>query len=624
MCGICGLFGKFDRERIGAMTDSLSHRGPDDKGIFLEPSHSIALGHRRLSIIDLEGGAQPIYNEDNSVVVVFNGEIYNYIELREELKRKGHKFSTNSDTETILHLYEEEKESFPEKLNGCFAIALYDLNLRKLFLVRDRLGIRPLYYHYNEDGLIFASEPKALFESGYVEKKINNNSLASFLRFRYVPGPNSIFDGIKKLLPGHMISITQGDLKPKIEAYWNIDNISSIQLSDNESIDRFEELLLDSVKIRMRSDVPVSAFLSGGLDSSLIVRLMSEFGQVYRAYSIGFHLSIDENKTAKEFSARLGIPHRDIYVEKDAYKDLPRVVGRMDEPVGDVIILPTHTLAESVSREAKVVMTGEGADEVWGGYLHHYALHYLNEYSRRNPGWFINGAKIISRLPVRALSSIFPYPAELGKKGKEKLERLLQLAQRPKDAYLLFASFCPDKDLMSLLGRTSNQYPPFFGRLNQAEHSILNRILSVERRAWLPDYTLCKQDTLTMANSLEGRVPYLDHRIVEFAAGLEDKQKIRRFRSKYLLRKVAERYIGRDIAWRAKKAFYIPTEQCFGTDYSSMSVEYFDPIFVKNQGVFDPESFSKIISQDEKEILNNKLKNTLLIFQMWYKHQFCG
>ncbi len=623
MCGICGFLGRFDRERIGPMTDALSHRGPDDRGIFVEPSQGIALGHRRLSIIDLAGGSQPIYNEDESVVVVFNGEIYNYIELREELRRKGHIFRTNSDTETIVHLYEEDGDRFPERLNGCFAIALYDRRLRRLYLVRDRLGIRPVYYWRGSDGFIFGSEPKALFASGCVPKELDRESLASFLRLRYVPGPRSLFAGLKKLPPGHFLCVTSPDASPELKCYWNIDETPIAPRSDDDCVEAFDDLLRDAVRLRMRSDVPVSAFLSGGLDSSLVVRLMAEFGTVYRTYSIGFRLPIDENALARSLSSRLGIPHRDIFVEKNGHRDLPRVVGRMDEPVGDVIILPTHTLAEEVSREAKVVMTGEGADEVWAGYLHHFTLHYLNDAARRRPSALLAGSGLASRLPLKALSAIFPYPAELGAKGREKLVKLLAQAQRPREAYLLFATFATSDQAARLLGLARPPaLPPVYDRLNDAERSILARILAVERRSWLPDYTLCKQDTLTMANSLEGRVPFLDHRIVEFAASLPDDQKVRMFRAKYLLRKVAAKYVGRETAWRKKKAFYIPTEQVFGDEYERMAEERFTEETIRRHGVFEPEAFREIVSGAGREILDNKLRNNLMIFQMWYERNF--
>ncbi len=622
MCGVTGLFGSFDLERIDAMTACLSHRGPDEQGFFREPGSGLALGHRRLSIIDLAGGTQPIFNEDSSVVVLFNGEIYNYVELREDLRKRGHVFRTESDTETIVHLYEEMGDGFPQKLNGDFAIALYDRKLRKLFVVRDRLGIRPVYYATTKEGFLFGSEPKAIFRSGYLPKNIDRIALGDYLRLRYTPGPRTLFDGVRKLLPGHILEISaDAPAFPKLTEWWNPDAIAPRARSDKSLVDEFDALLDDAVRIRMRSDVPVSAFLSGGLDSSLIVRLMARHGGVHRAYSIGFHLDIDENAQARSMAHSMGIDHSDIYVEPDGYRDLPRVAGRMDDPVGDIIILPTHTLAEHVSREGKVVLTGDGADEVWGGYLHHFVLHYLHGASRRAPGAINLGAGMARMAPLAALNALFPYPAALGEKGRGKLLKLLEQSQRPRDAYLSFTTFAGYEDVFRLLGDAS-RFPPVFRDLNDTSETILRRIFRAERRSWLPDCTLLKQDTLAMANSLEGRIPLLDHRIVEFAASLEDKAKIRMFRSKWLLRKIAERHLGKEIAWRKKKAFYIPTERCFDSGFARFHEEYFDEDRIRAEGVFDPAAFRSIVHQGGAEILDNKLRNNLLIFQMWRQAQF--
>ncbi len=620
MCGIAGLVADgpgLDLGLIDAMTASLRHRGPDDDGFFRAPDHGIALGQRRLSIIDLAGGRQPIFNEDESVVVVFNGEIYNYVELRAELEARGHRFATHSDTVVIVHLNEDLGDDFPTRLNGDFAIALYDRQRRRLVLARDRLGIRPLVWAETSRGFAFGSEPKAVLASGLVERSLDRDALASWIRLRYTPGPRTLFAGISKLPPG-FLGVREDGKRLELKAYWDIDGIEPRERPDREVEDELDELLSDAVRIRLRSDVPVAAFLSGGLDSSLIVKLAADHGNVHRAYSVGFNLAIDENAAARAFAAERGIPHEDIYVARDAWKDLPRIVGRMDDPIGDVIILPTHRLAEEASRSVKVVLTGEGADEIWGGYLHHYALHYLVGAARRSPG-AVRVAETLARLaPVGLLSALFPYPAALGRKGKEKLVSALAAAQRPRDAYQLFATFLAADGASRLLGTPGAvQLPPTFDALADSSRSMLRRILAVERRAWLPDYTLAKQDTLSMANSLEARVPFLDHRIVELAAGLPDHQKVRMGRAKHLLRRVAARHIDPAVAWRKKKAFYIPTEQSFDEGFLAFRNELFDPARIRRQGLFDPEAFSSLTNTTSGEILDHKLQNTLLILQVW-------
>jgi len=626
MCGICGIFGKHERRVIKPMTESLKHRGPDDFGFFYHRD-LLTLGQRRLSIIDLSTGRQPIYNEDKSVAVVFNGEIYNYKELRPPLEKKGHKFYTNTDTEVIVHLYEEYGEEFVQQLNGDFAIALFDSRIETLYLVRDRFGIRSIYYHSSDSAFIFGSEIKAVLASGMVEKTLNLEALNYYLTLRYVPDEHCLFAGISKIRPGTMLKLTSEGVEEK--PYYSLKYSEDNTTSEQELTEEFESLLLDSVKLRMRSDVPVGAFLSGGIDSSVIVGMARTFTEQLNTFSVGFRTAMDENKDARRVSAYLGSTHHDIYVKEDDYTEIAGIVKRMDEPIGDFILLPTYFLNKCASEKVKVVLTGEGADEILGGYLHHLILNRIWDYRKVFSKSLTAGLRLgVRGIPPKLLNLFFPYPAFLGKTGKERLLGLLKNLDRILPSYLSFAGLFSAADRREMLNPwyyrdTSFEHLLSHCPLEAAQRFRLNTVIDIDMNAWLPDYTLLKQDRLTMMNSIEGRVPFLDHRLVEFCARLPDKMKNNFMRTKYILRQASKKYVPREVTTRKKQAFYIPTEEVFDSGYRSFIHSYLFDQGLIDAGIFNREYLETLMKNyGSREIIVNKRLNTILIFSIWFKEVF--
>lgn len=628
MCGICGFVGyPEEKDLLGTMLSTLVHRGPDDNGTYIQPG--IALGHTRLSIIDLTTGHQPIHNEDNTLWIVFNGEIYNYLELREDLIKKGHRFYTQSDTEVIIHLYEEEGEDFVKHLNGEFAIALWDVPRQKLVLARDRLGIRPLYYYSKGELFLFGSEIKALIATGIVDKKLDYNALDRYITLRYVPGKDTLFRGLYKLPPASLLVYQETGFR--ISSYWRLDYHPKIA-PPRELEEEFYHLLEDSVRRRLMSEVPLGALLSGGLDSSTIVALMARHShEPVRTFSIGFGTDIDELEEARAMANHLGCEHQELIVKKQDYQLLPKILWHMDEPLGDAIIIPTYILAEATARRVKVVLTGEGADEILGGYVHQLTMHLGHGYGRLVPEYiqYLN-LNLLKLLPLKILERLFPYPAKLGVKGKTKFLNYLSHLQKKGLAYLDLAGlFSPEEkqelftpDFLDLL---RNQEPLekeldlYLNNPNIDTH-FLNRVIELDLNHWLPNYTLFKQDRLTMAHSLEGRVPFLDHRLVEFCAHVPASLKLQGLTTKYLLRKAAERLLPEKTAWGKKKSFYIPTEKCFDEKFSNFLHEILDPSAIRKRGIFNWRYIERLLYPTRSlEFLDNKRLMTLLILELWFK-----
>ncbi|MEE9584235.1 MAG: asparagine synthase (glutamine-hydrolyzing), partial [Candidatus Brocadiales bacterium] len=451
MCGICGFVGHPEEKGLlSSMQSTLVHRGPDDNGTYVQPG--IALGHTRLSIIDLATGHQPIHNEDNTLWIVFNGEIYNYLDLREDLVKKGHQFYTKSDTEVIIHLYEEEGEDFVRHLNGEFAIALWDVPRQRLLLARDRLGIRPLYYYSSGGLFLFASEIKALLVTGRIEKQFNHLALGDYLTLRYVPGNDTLFQGVRKVPPASILIYEKSGFN--ISSYWGLSYQPKMR-SHEELEEGFCSLLEDSVKRRMMSEVPLGAFLSGGVDSSVIVALMTRYSsEPVKTFSIGFGTDIDELDEAKVIADYLGCDHEELVTGKQDYTLLPKIVRQMDEPLGDAIIIPTYLLAQATARKVKVVLTGEGADEVLGGYVHQLTMHFGDKYNNAIPGYLQDANLALLRfLPPSVLERFFPYPARLGVKGKTKLLNYLSHLKSASRAYLDLAGLFSDQEKEELFTR---------------------------------------------------------------------------------------------------------------------------------------------------------------------------
>lgn len=564
MCGIAGIIGSSDTQLMERMLATIAHRGPDDSGIerFDEVGHreGSVLGHRRLSIIDLSTkGKQPMSNEDGTLWVVFNGEIYNFAELRQELEQAGHVFRSHTDTEVILHGYEQWGASCVERFNGMFAFGLLDTRRGELLLVRDRLGIKPLFYAHLADRFLFASECKAILEDPRLSREVCPQALDLYLALGYVPGPRSIFKNIKKLQPGHMLFLREGQVR--IERYWELPSPRPVQQTYDEQVDEFQSLLSTATRDRMVADVPLGNFLSGGLDSSVVTALMAghlDAGRKPQTFCVGYdhHESRhDESGFASMVADHVGTDHRKVVCSDEyAIESLPRLVWHMDEPVAEDLLSPYARLCEFAREHVTVVLSGEGADEFLYGYRY-YCLDTL----RRRTG--------LVPKPIRAAGS-----ALLGKIGSRDNLRLRAMLCCLKSSAL--DSFAEWSTLFSQSERRSLYGDAFGGSL--AATGVADEFAAViddgslrgtdfapamDARYRMVDYILSRTDRLSMAVGLEARVPFLDHRIVEFLARVPVDHKIRGFEGKQLLRSVGGRLLPDEIVHRRKKPFGAPVKE---------------------------------------------------------------
>ncbi len=565
MCGICGIYKpdgmKINPRLIEDMYQTMQHRGPDDQGLYVD--ENIALGMRRLSIIDLHGGAQPIYNEDRTVAIILNGEIYNFHELRMELINKGHLFKTKSDTETVVHLYEEYGINCLNYLRGMFAFAIWDARLKRLFIARDRIGIKPLYYALINGFFIFASEMKAILQfmkKNYsFNKEIDYTALNHYLLFQYIPGPRTIFKKIKKLLPGNYIIYGSEYDSLKINSYWQLP-YPKVNKGGKESyyIEKLDALLEESIKLRLISDVPLGVFLSGGIDSSTIVAKVCQLkNQKLKTFSIGFkdQPSYDETKYARQVSSIMRTDHYELLLDGNSIEYLPKLIWHLDEPFADRAALPTFLLSKLAREHVTVALSGEGGDEMFGGYRRYIVL-YLAEKFHFLPSWLRNTASILMPkfLQLFNLSSYFdriaqPFISEnyLGKQSNLNEHQIQELCSY---------------ELMQLLSSSPmesdrNEHPLNLLNLSKSS-SLLGSAIYFDTRVWLPDNLLTKVDRMSMAVSLEARVPYLDHKLVEFAFSAPLNLKINNLRTKYIFKKVSSKLLPKKIVYRRKQPFNVP------------------------------------------------------------------
>jgi asparagine synthase (glutamine-hydrolysing) len=565
MCGIVGIVhpegkGQVDPGILRAMNASLTHRGPDDEGYWV--NRNIGLGMRRLSIIDLEGGHQPISNETEDIWTVFNGEIYNFCELRQELIEKGHRFQTRSDTEVIVHLYEEEGEEFVQKLRGMFAIALWDGQSRKLLLCRDRLGIKPLHYWFRNGTLLFASEIKALLEVPEVSREISLSALSDYLSFLYIPTPKTIYQEIQKLPPGHRLRYEKGQVE--IEPYWDFSFELNHSLSEKEWSERLRETIAEAVKLHMISDVPVGAFLSGGVDSSTVVAWMSRESPVpVKTYSIGFpDERFNELPFAREVAKHCGAEHRERMTKADAFELLPKIISGFDEPFADFSAIPTYLVSEFAKEEVKVALSGDGGDELFGGYLWTRKEVWLEKY-RRLPAAVRKSIESVllkeNYRPLResgALSALQRFVYDAGLTPYESFARRATCFQPWMKRELLEPWVAEEVE------RESSEIVRSFFERNAAS-SVIDKFLYLDSKIYLPDDLLTKVDRMSMIHSLEVRVPLLDHKVVELASSIPFSLKMRGRTTKYILKKAMEGLLPEKILKQRKQGFALPLEPWF-------------------------------------------------------------
>jgi asparagine synthase (glutamine-hydrolysing) len=620
MCGICGIYQygpgePVSGESLRGMLSSIRHRGPDGEGLHLEPT--LGIGARRLSIIDVEGGGQPIYNEDGSIVVVFNGEIYNYRELARELKSRGHRFKTACDTEVIVHLYEEAGDDCVRMLSGMFAFAVWDSRQRRLLLARDRLGIKPLYYA-DQGRLVFGSEIKCLFHDSHVQPEPNLVALSNFLSLKYVPSPQTMFAGVAALPPGHLMTCDAGGVS--IRPYWDLSFASNADrhVREEEYTEKLSALLSECVQSQLVSDVPFGAFLSGGVDSSLVVALMSEcLSQPVRTYSIGYEgegEQCSELPYARLVAKRYRTDHHEIIVRAQDLVDLAeKIVWHFDQPIAEQAALPNYLLAKGAARDVKMVLTGEGGDELFAGY---------------------------ARYAGEKFSPLFRFVPQMAKSMTLAAAAHLPGLRRPK---LAFQAWCEPEEVNRLtkwfpllnsemksqlmseeLKRNLNGASPeqvFAQQLARADGAdVLSRMLYVDTKLFLPDALLARGDKASMAASLEARVPLLDHKLVEFAASLPSGLKLKGLARKYLLKKVARKFLPAGVIDRKKEGFPTPLGLWFRKEARQFLRETLSQSAVARRGLFNPKYVNKLLNDHDSNRGDYAgLLWALVQVELWYR-----
>jgi asparagine synthase (glutamine-hydrolysing) len=627
MCGICGIYyfeigRSVESQILNKMCNKLIHRGPDDEGYYLR--NNVGLGMRRLSIIDLETGHQPIFSEDKNKVVICNGEIYNFPLLRDELQHKGHRFQTKTDTETIVHLYEEQGHEFLKELNGIFALALYDENKNQLTLARDFVGVKPLYYYLDSDKLIFGSEIKAILAYEGLKKEIDAVALSQYITLGYVPSPKAIFRNIKKLPPAHLLVCDLSGVK--FSRYWQLNYITEADTSEKreekEYSDELLRLLKGTVRRQLVSDVPLGILLSGGVDSSGITALATEcLDKPLNTFSIGFRNKgyYDERQYARKIAKAFDTNHYEFEVESEIQEVLPQIVSYFDEPFADSSAIPTYYVSQLASRYVKVVLSGTGGDDILGGYRR-YISHKVAKHLYIFPTWVLK----LFLVPLKAarpsrISSFSEYilliKRFLDTAGLDDENRYFKImsifSQEEREKLFIERNYTSKDNLFSL----------YFHE--KAEDNFLNQALYVDLNTYLPDDLLVKEDRMTMAWSLEGRVPFLDKEIIEFAATLPPDLKLKRFTTKYILKSALSKVLPPQIVHRKKHGFAFPIEDLFRNHLKEMA---YYTLLSNNSGVskfFDLSYVKEIIEkhQDKRYDLSPQLW-TLLIFELWYEHLY--
>lgn len=620
MCGIAGIAtfrnNSIDRGTLERMVSVLRHRGPDDEGVYLSQENpqanlKVGLAHARLSIIDVEGGHQPMSNEDKTIWIVYNGEIYNFPELKKGLLEKGHRFATKSDTEALLHLYEEKGVDCLQDLRGMFAFCIWDAREERLFLARDRVGQKPLYYLHKDGVFLFASEIKSLLEHRIVTRELDIESLDSYLTYGYTPSPHTIFRGIKKLPPAHYAIYDKNGFK--IRQYWKLSYKSKNSLSLTESKERLYELLSEATRMRLISDVPLGAFLSGGVDSSCIVALMSKTSsKKVKTFSIGFdEKDFDELKYARFISERFGTKHKELIVKPKALDVLPKLAWHYDQPFGDSSCIPTYYVSKMTRKYVTVALNGDGGDELFAGYerykgvkLAHslryipkgllkigHGAGYFSAYGRRFFGGLIRNRDIEG-----AYISWLNYFDGGDKKAlySDKIKSVLKESR----ADIYFRNIVSESD---------------------AENPV-EKIINTDIRSYLPEDLLIKIDIATMANSLEGRSPFLDHKVMEFVATIPLEYKLKGLSSKYILKETFKEEIPLSFLNRKKRGFGVPVGRWFSNELKGFIRGMLLGERSLKKNLFSREYIKKLLDEHQRGRRDHTHRlYALLSFEMWHR-----
>jgi asparagine synthase (glutamine-hydrolysing) len=624
MCGICGIFNfsceaQVDGAELRAMNEQIIHRGPDEDGFYL--NGRIGMAMRRLSIVDLSGGQQPIANEDGTVWIVFNGEIYNYPELKEDLERRGHRFKTRSDTEAIIHAYEEYGLDCPTRLNGMFAFAIWDSRRERLFLGRDRVGKKPLYYFKDGERLVFGSELKSLLQAKNIPRRVSKRALDLYLTLEYIPAPFSIFENIFKLPAGHSLTMdANGQIA--IRQYWDL-RFHENGYHPQELEKGLVDLLQDAVKIRLMSDVPLGAFLSGGIDSSCVVALMARvMNEPVKTFSIGFEEgSYNELHYARQIARHFKTDHKEFIIRPNALELTEKLVKHLDEPLGDFSIFPTYLVSKMAREHVTVVLSGDGGDELFAGYDTYIADWTYRKYSK---------------IPAVVRNSLL-MPVTMKLPPTEKKKGLLNRAKRfvegtrfPEDLqHVRWMMFLDEEEKGRLYGEAMSEvrhqhlaYDFIRQHFTKADsQDYVNRQLYVDIKTYLCDDIMVKVDRMSMATSLEARAPFLDYRVVEYAATIPSVLKLRGTKTKYILKKAMAPLLPPEITKRGKEGFSIPIKNWLRHELRPMMLDVLSPSQIRRDGFFNADHVQKLVREHLQGRENHSHRLwALMVFSIWRDH----
>lgn len=620
MCGICGFVSNtaIDEALLRRMNNTMVHRGPDDEGYYV--NSNVGLAMRRLSIIDLSTGHQPIANEDETIWIVFNGEIYNFHDVRDDLVQRGHQFRTNTDTEAIVHAYEEYGDDCVSHLNGMFGFAIWDTRRQRLFIARDRLGVKPLYYAHIGNQLVFGSELKAVVENPVVPREVDYVALDHFLTLEYIPSPHSIFRNVRKLRPGHILIFEEGRVQTK--QYWNVPFEPRRNVNMRECVEELSELLRDAIRIRMIADVPLGAFLSGGIDSSTVVSFMSELSNIpVQTFSIGFgDPTYNELPYARMVAQHYGTDHYEEYLEPDVSSLALQLISHLDEPLGDFSILPTYLVSKVARQKVTVALSGDGGDEVFGGY-DTYVAQRMSRYYDWVP------APLRAKMLPALMEMVPPQSAKKGLVNKAK--RFVEGGRLPTSLqHTRWMMFLQEVDKAALYN------PGFHAAINGdnpiatmenyfTEVSHVDRLAQqqyVDIKTYLPDDIMAKVDRMSMAVSLESREPLLDYRIVEFAMNLPPEMRINGNTTKAILRQVMASRLPDAVLNKPKEGFSTPIKNWLKGPLKPMMLDLLDPASVKQRGYFEPATVARWVDDHLNDHVNHSHRLwSLMVFEQWQR-----
>ena len=626
MCGITGFVdfnGNSNIQTLKSMSDALLHRGPDDEGHEIINHHKtqIGFGFRRLAIIDLTAaGHQPMKSPDGRLTIIFNGEIYNHAELRTILESKGHSFKSHSDTEVILHSYMQWGISCIEKFTGMFAIALHDSHQEKLFLIRDRAGVKPLFWYFKNDLMLFGSELKVFHQHDAFKKEIDRGALSLYFQHGYIPAPHCIFCDTYKLIPGHFLTIDLKNKNVQTTCYWNVTdfyNKPKLKISESDAIEETEKILSKAFKYRMVADVPVGVFLSGGYDSSLVTALLQKDSmQKIKTFTIGFEEeSYNEAPHARKVAAHLGTEHHEFTCTyQEAMDIIPLIPEISDEPLADSSIIPTYLVSKLARKQVTVALSADGGDETFAGYTKYAkALNYLNKL-KLLPSF----AKSLSQIPAFFWQTVSPSNLAIPDRA-HKLQLILK-ARHPVEAFNIITQGMTQLEVQQLLLQpTDFPLTPFEEYDELKVTDLLDNFLWLDYKTFLPDDILQKVDRATMAVSLEGREPLLDHHIIEWAAQLPSEYKLTNGVSKFLIRKITHKYIPKEIMEREKMGFNIPYEKWFKAELKELLIQTLDSNSLNKYQILNTTIIEKIT---KTYFLDTKIDFqrlwSILVFQLWF------